>query len=78
VELADSFCFRVPRSRGIKFDMFISLEPSFSLAEGWRQFSTSHSAIPSSLSGDSLPRQDKLFCYGFLINFKFPPDQAAV
>src|SRR6476620_2333294 len=35
---------------------------SFSLAESWRQFSASHSAIPSILPGDSLPRQAKLSC----------------
>jgi hypothetical protein len=42
------------------FDVFISLASSFSLAVRWRRFSASHSAIPSSLLGDSQPRQAKL------------------
>jgi len=60
LELIGIFCFRARHSRGITFDMFISLESPFSLAESWRQFSVSLSAIPSSVSGDALSRQDKL------------------
>jgi hypothetical protein len=58
--------------------MFISLESSYLVSQERAAILRQLSAIPGSLSGDSLSRQDKLCSYGFLTNFKFPPDQAAV
>jgi hypothetical protein len=63
---------------GLRSKCSFWLELSFSLAESWRQFSASHSAIPESYREVHCPDKINFPPYWFFTKTNFPPDQAAV